>query len=293
MQGLAAAAAQPLPNEHVDGLAKRLARFMKSHERVDGTDQLAIRDWLDRASMAPEFIPDLNFDAAKEVWASQAHGTVIQALRGYAPQNPTIPGLVAHIRQHCLAPQEGDRAIKEVEQYSQGPVATALEYVAQFHTRVNRAYTVEDLQNMKIERQLMKAFVNGLYNESVRLATANANPQNMEQAFQAPINVEALHEWVRKDIKMEMRHEEPMEIDAVRNTADQNAVEGGNSTLTSILNQLIDKIDRLQRGERGRSTICFYCRKEGHIQRQRRRKQRDDAKKKQVKVSSVMKPGVK
>ena len=116
------AAIQPLPEEvHVDSMAKRLARFMKQYQGVDGTDQVTLRDWLERAS-------------------SQTDGTVIQALRSYESVNPTVEGLLFHIRQLRVAPQETDRSISEVEQLCQGPNLNVLEYVAQFRVHVNREY---------------------------------------------------------------------------------------------------------------------------------------------------------
>ena len=99
------AAIQPLPEEvHVDNMTKRLARFMKQYQWVDGTDQVILRGWLERAALAPGFIPGLNLQTGREVWASQTDGTVIQALRSYESVNPTIDGLLFHIRQLCIAP---------------------------------------------------------------------------------------------------------------------------------------------------------------------------------------------
>ena len=143
------AAIQPLPEEvHLDSMAKILARFMKQYQCVDGTDQVTLRDWLERAALAPRFIPELNLQTAREVWASQTDRTVIQALRSYESVNPTVEGLLFHINQLCVAPQETDRAISEVEQLCQGPNLNVLEYVAQFRVCVNRAYILRRTYKM-------------------------------------------------------------------------------------------------------------------------------------------------
>ena len=236
------AAAQPLPEEvHIDNMAKRLDRFMKQYHCVDGTDQVILRDWLERAALAPGFIPGLNLQTGREVWASQTDGTVIQALRSYESMNPTIDGLLHHIRQLCIAPQETDRAISQVEQLCQGPNLNVLEYVAQFRVRVNRAYTPGDLQNGKISHRLIKSFINELFNERTRFATANLRPQDLDHAFHAAIQADTCNEWVRQDVRVE----EPMDVSMVRTSKPPPEAEG--STLTTVLGQLVERIDRLER----------------------------------------------
>ena len=142
----AQAMACPLPEEERrrDPASKRLNRFMRGHEGCDGTNQVGLRQWLERENLAVEFIPHLTVRDARETWAAQTNGTLIQALRTYTPENPTVSGLLDHVRQQCVAVQEEDKLVMEVEQYRQGSGQTTLEYVAQFRLRVNRAYTAHD-----------------------------------------------------------------------------------------------------------------------------------------------------
>ena len=264
------AVGQPLPEEvHYDNMAKRLDRFMKQYHCVDGTDQVILRDWLERAALAPGFLQGLNLQTGREVWASQTDGTIIQALRSYESVNPTIDGLLYHIRQLCIAPQETDRAISQVEQLCQGPNLNVLEYVAQFRVRVNRAYTPEDLQNGKISHRLIKSFINGLFSERTRFATANLRPQDLDNAFHAAIQADTCNEWVRQDVRVE----EPMDVSMVRTLKPPPETEG--STLTTVLGQLVERIDRL---ERERAAVCYYCKKSGHLQRDCLKKKKDSQK---------------
>ena len=124
-----------------------------------------------------------------------------------------------------MAPQETDRAISQVEQLCQGPNLNVLEYVAQFRVRVNRAYTPGDLQNGKISHRLIKSFINGLFSEQTRFATANLRPQDLDHAFHA---FHTCNEWVRQDVRVE----EPMDVSMVRTFKTPPEAEG--STLTTV-----------------------------------------------------------
>ena len=157
-----------------------------------------------------------------------------------------------------------DRAISQVEQLCQGPNLNVLEYVAQFRVRVNRAYTPGDLQNGEISHRLIKSFINGLFSEWTRFAMANLRPQDLDHAFHAAIQADTCNEWVRQDVRVE----EPMDVSMVRTFKTPPEAEGQ-------YGQLVDRIDKL---ERERSAVCYYCKKSGHLQRDCLKKKKDSHK---------------
>ena len=189
---------------------RHLEGFLKGVPIADGANQLELRDWLERVTIAFEFIPGLEVDEAKRELAKAASGSLLDAIRAYTPQpqQASLLGLAAHLRAACVSQLEGDRRITEVETYKQAACQSVQEYVAQFRVKVNRAYTAEDLGNAKISRSLIKGFINGLYNERTRFDTAAANLENVEMAFLAAIAADARAAWIRQDTRME----EPMDL---------------------------------------------------------------------------------
>ena len=190
-----------------------LAGFLKGVPVADGANQIELRDWLERVQIAFEFIPDLTVIEARRELAKVASGSLLDALRAYTPQPPqqgTLAGLRTFLVESCVSLLEGDRRILELETYRQAPYQGVTEYVAQFRARVNRAYTVADMANIKIARGVLKSFINGLHVERARYDTAAANPGTVEAAFAAAIDADNRASWIRSDARME----EPMEVGA-------------------------------------------------------------------------------
>ena len=70
---------------------------------------------------------------------------------------------------------------------------------------------------------------------------ANLRPQDLDHAFHAAIQADTCNEWVRQDVRVE----EPMDVGMVRTSKPPPEAEG--STLTTVLGQLVERIDRLER----------------------------------------------
>ena len=250
------AANQPLPEDRAarDSVKRSLARFMRGHENCDGVNQKDLRCWLKRAALAPEFIPELSVRDAREVWASQTTGVLVQALRTYIPAHPSIDGLLQYVTAQCVSTQE-DWMVVEVDQYRQSVGQSVLEYISEFRLRVNHTYTAQDLTSRKVARHLLTTFVNGLVDERVRFGTADAKPRDLDQALTAALEAETRNAWVRQDVRIE----EPMEIGAV--TPPPAAMTTATALLTTI-EKLTERLDALEKGRR--EVKCCYCKKTEH-----------------------------
>ena len=169
------------------------------------------------------------------------------------------------------------------------------EYVANFHMKVGKAYTEQDMANAKLSRQIIKTFVNGMYSERARCDTAAASPATIAAAYDAAIAADSHLAWVRTD----SRTEEPMEISACHpppspETLAPATVPRGTTANAGDLGQLISQAVAKQLAGMQKQLIdlrksiaaqpsqcrvsaseCFYCGRVGHIKREYRKLRSD------------------
>ena len=108
---------------------------------------------------------------------------------------------------------------------------------------------------------------------------AEANPTDLEEAFRAAIAAEARNSWVRTSARIE----EPLEIGALLPPPPQMPAEKSFANIVETLQSLVEKL------EKGQQTICYYCRKTGHISRECKKKKKDVNKKQRVSTGTLPK----
>ena len=274
---------------------EHLAGFMRGTTVADGIDQVEIKKWLECATTAFAFIPGLQIHEARRGLAKASRGALRQAIQEFEGPNPTLDTLLNWIKSRCVT-RDRYQEIYDIETYCQGPTQPLQYYIAQFRSKVQRAYKPEDLANELISTQLIRLFVNGLRNDRVRYAAAQMTPTTLDEAYEVTMRSERATTWVRDG-----RQEEPMDIGVlpppppelvrppqvdvkdVIAKAVSRQMAGLQKQMSELRRSLQPREDERPRSRSSKEPPkCFYCGKVGHFKRECRKLQHDEQRRSHV-----------
>ena len=252
---LAQAQAQRNELERKRDLRKRLEQHARYIGCVDGTDRQQVREWLDSVSSAKDWT-GAGDALTLEMVGYLCKGEMAVTIRGVIEDHADGGGATwAVIKDHLtttyLDEDEKEYRREKVDALRQAPYQDTREYGRKYAAAVSKAYTVVELAVPLVRDWLIKSFIGGLRDKSVRTQVHMERPANLDDA------VTRANDVARAIGMAEVlgRVEEPMEVAALsRPPVPDSAIQELTKAMKEMqgaLKGLQSQVSKLERAQSG------------------------------------------
>ena len=223
---------------------ERLQRHAKLMGPQDGTNQAALRQWLDEVSSAKEWTGATDGLTLSMV-GYLVKGDLDEAVRNWIRANdqaePQVPNTWVLIRRRIeatfLDQDEQEYLRRKVDVLGQAPFQDVREYSRAYDRTVKRAYSAEERAVPVVRERLVRAFVSGLRDRSVRARIHAARPTTLEAAYTEAATVDRA-EQLAGPLD---RHEEPMEVAALPPPPAEMLKGAKEEAIEDVVSRLLDR----------------------------------------------------
>ena len=240
---LAHAQAQRNRLEMARDLRKRLEQHARYIGCVDSTDRQQVREWIDAVSSAKGWT-GAGDELIMEMVGYLSKGELAVSIRSFIDDlgdggQPTWVQVKDHFTTTYLDEDEKEFRQEKVDALRQAPYQDTREYGRKYQAAVQRAYTVAELAVALVRERLIKNFIGGLRDKSVRTQVHLERPVNLDEAV-TRANAAARAIGMAEVMG---RLEERMEVGALPNpTGPDKSV----SELTQVIKEMQGSIKGLQ-----------------------------------------------